>query len=1040
MPRKQANSFQEFNNAFKVKEEKLPKKKKILIRDKKNNTSRIDEQIIEGEFNTYYRVTDETQKEVSQLLQIIEFTPEQKKLIEDHHQAFNPNGSLNKYFENAGMHTTPQTRQNGPFMCYMMAEKKMSFQEAIHFLPGKEGYDQVVRDYQEFVKNHPVKKDATRIKKQMVNGVETEVAEPIPQEELDQNVEAWTKIFMKASDVFKDYELPNIDYSNPDEVEKHAFELLQLNAFQINTTQEFEMITKHSPVHALKAAGGSNTMAKKMDVFGQIQSFTALFGKAYAIDVVQMVQNVSNKVGKPFEDLARDRLHFAILGNQMKGRKMGNLYEKDDLTPIISGACAQTPYNMTFNKNEAKQLFYKNELNNKMPEAETAFQENKQIGREFYLQSMQYHSIEDFTINAGIFAKNYDDAESKAKWDAIFAKADDPAGLLAKIGEAGNVNCQKELDSLFREILIGDSRGSFYDKIGMKMPLNLFKVGGKTPEQLWGDKVKGMSEYEQENYYKTMIAKEILTGDKKIEIDYYPINDKFKFEAPVTHTAIQSEADMLKTLPTLTAVYQLNKKLRGYLTELEATGKHASETYKPFIAALKTCVEKTNIKDGLSRKTGNIKEVLDSLKELKRASKVYYENHTGIYGLYKAIKSNGVKRRDTSKKLMDELRYDIGNINHLFKEKDFLFEKANPAPPITEGNYKIEKIWNQLKKNLVARGYLTGNMKGATDEQILESFAGVGTAFEKNSKISTLSEKNTKIMKCKSDILANYDKLQATANALYTPTEKQLFRLNSLYEENPVEAAQEIVKNHYVEKMKHHRDEDINLEMNRDNFEKKFHYTVDALLKNKNFNDIFDKDPKNAVKNYEEFLVKLNKEKHQKLAAENEFYRDLKAKSPENFEKRWNIAEERLAIWKVAFKDEMEVIKNQMEELNNDLSGLAIRPVEAHKATRDALKDKYAELLTMELISAKDSSIGMHIAMFPDRKAELKQDVMECLNKDKNLFVMRTDVDTVLDEQFKRTVKVRVCNHIIAKNQPKVVQAASKKEIKIEKQQGKVMG
>ncbi len=1040
MPRKQANSFREFQDAFKVNEEKVPKKKRILIRDEKNNTTRIDEQTIEGEYNTYYRVTDETQKEVSQLLQTIDFTPEQKKLIEDHHQAFNPKGSLNKFFENAGMHTTPQTRQNGPFMCYMMAEKKMSFQEAIHFLPGKEGYDQVVKDYQEFVKNHPVVKGSTRIKKQMVNGVETEVAEPIPQEELDQNVEAWTKIFMKASDVFKDYELPNIDYSNPDEVEKHAFELLQLNAFQINTTQEFEMITKHSPVHAVKAAGGSNTMAKKMDVFGQIQSFTALFGKAYAIDVVKMVQNVSGKSGKPFEELARDRLHFAILGNQMKGRKMGNLFEKDDLTPIISGACAQNPYNMTFKKNEAKQLFYENKLNSKMPEAETAFRENKQTGREFYLESMQYHSIENFTINAGNFARKYDDAESKAKWDAIFEKADDPAGLLAKLEEAGNANCQKELDSLFREILIGDSRGSFYDKIGMKMPLNLFKVGGKTPEQLWGEKVKGMSDYEQENYYKTMIAKEILTGNKKIEIDYYPINDKFKFEAPVTHTAIQSEADMLKTLPALTAVYQLNKKLRGYLTELEATGTHASDTYKPFLAALKTCVEKTNIHDGRNCKSTNMKDVFDSLRELKKASKDYYENHTGIYGLYKAIKGNGVKRRDISKKLNDELLYDIRTINHQFRDCDFVFEKAKPAPPKGAKSYNIDVIWNELKKNLGARGYLTGNMKGAKDGQILESFAGVGTAFEKNSKISALSEKNTKIMQCKSDILANYDKLQATANALYTPTEKQLFRFNSLYENNPVEAAQEIVKNHYVEKMKHHRDEDINLEMNRPNFEKKFHYTVDALLKNKNFNDIFDKDPKNAVKNYEKFLVELNKEKHQKLTDENAFYRDLKAKSPENFEKRWDIAEERLAIWKVAFKDEMEVIKNQMDEMKYDISGLAILPNDEHKATRDALKEKYAELLTMELISAKDSSIGMHIAMFPDRKAELKQDVMECLNKDKNLFVMRNDVDTVLGEQFKRTMKEQVCNHIIAKNQPKDVQAASKKEIKIEKQHGKIKG
>ena len=944
------------------------------------------------EFNAIFVVEKDnsiSEKTIDRVNDVMGFafpSKEESQKLEEHLRNVNKNTELNNAFELAGAHSSANSRQNVTFLAYLMGEKGMTFQDAIHFLPGVEGYEAMMNEFHKFVIDHPV------IDKTLQNeGVQKD-----PQkvhainEKIKTNVTTWTNLYIKCADKFLDYSFPDINYADAKAVKAHAYEFNMLKRMQIDFSQEFErMSSGERKLYAQEAAGGSQSLSEKINAFNGIQPFLDAYVKAYNIpDVKAFIRMAADKKKNLFEDHANYRLDFAFnIANKYKGKKVRDIRNAQGMDDVIGIVEAYNKPTISFPKNEAKLLFLNNSFDSKKEAFETAIENNKEVVRKAYNSGSQNASLNTVQIHIDSVVKSLralrgEEAEQKrAAWNHILEAENDPTELLQRVKSNDGAIVRKDLKSVFNEFLTGNTRPSFYKYINRE-PMSLIRIGGKTPEELWGDQAKNMNTADKEIYYQVMTLKEVKRGNKDVTVDRYFLDANRNFFKTAPFILSYSKANVNKRIAVFRDIAALHERLSDYKKELDTTRTSQSSVYAPFLQALKDCIEATDLK----KSKADLTKMMESIKRLQETAKAYYKAHTtGVWGLFSAYKGDGKARLRISKELKNSLPYELEALKDLTGHlNDFTFDKDNLPDDVSETRrFHVSSVWDRIKRQ--------GRICGLEDDFLEESLTG------KNKYVEKIYQEAVTRTDMRKRIMATYKKN-------VTELEKSNDSMKGMFEteEDLMNLAKTFVKSEYLIPIRLAdgpfalTTAELEKEIMDPDFENRFHSRVDEVFNDPKFRELAKDKPEECVSRYHKHLQKQNAEKHRNLYQNDPRYKKLKDANPNHFEERWDAAEKRAAIW----KRELENFNAQKEATDLWMNHAAILPDPAFgvlpqftqgriNETREKLYKEGTELLTKAIL--KDLCAGkknsspfiMDYALAPEKVDEMRTNIGEFLKKNK---------------------------------------------------------
>ena len=821
----------------------------------------------------------------------------------------NPDSKMNKAFGDAGFSETAKNRQTIAFTVYMLSEKNMSIQDLLKFHPGSAGFDEAMRDFHDFLESHPVKGEGVDIEK---------------------NVGDWTALFMKAATKIGEFTIPQINYADPEQVKQHSYEFFRLSEIQINFSQEFERVTcGERKAFAVKKAGGAGKLNEVIGIPTNAHHFTAMFLDAYNPDYID--QKLEKEIKEEtLNKLALDRATFIYsIGKTAGGKKIVDIGKEKSVDSLFGMIAMAIKPDFRFRPGEAKQFFENKGLS---PEREAEFIDSMNRNRELLRQT--YNGTFAYNTTKTLYTEIPEDIAAVSKELAyLHSYSDQPEEMMKELCSEEYTATRDKIKTIFTAILGNDTRSQLWKMAKVENPINIFKIGGKTPEELWSDKAKILSDGEKELYYQMNILREIQYGKQDVTCDVYLINDRFKLAPPKPMRIAKSEKTIYAEAAALKQVNNLHEKLKGILEELDATGKTGSGTFTDMRNSLKKCIRLTNFMEGQGAR---MDQILDGLKELEQNSKNYYGAHTGIRGTFCAYKDNGKKRLSISDNLQNSLQFEAEKLKMISADHDFMLDKNMEKDDLVYAGYNLKNIWRHLKQTAKMRGI------NLTDEMITEN-------------VVRPIDRNVESVEKKGEFLQT---LQAIKNS--DEVSKSEYFLNMAegpFGSKSVKLAQKVVFREYVKKIRtagnsasDARLEDLEQEINRPEFNTEFHNKVQKLLSDKRFMNLSLEKPDTCYAEWQKLMRQDASEKHRELSDIDPTYIRLKEEYPQDFEKRWDNAEDRIRNWSKEWKktNVPAQIKFVKEELfaglpNND-PARGIVAIDDHKK----LNQELAELATVE--------------------------------------------------------------------------------------------
>ena len=889
-------------------------------------------------FDELIRTDKKTPEQIAQLKALmgyVEFSPEEEAQRVANINALNPDGTMTEAFEQAGFVGMAIRAQIG-FWVFLMAKKGMSFNEMMNFRLESPGFQDVMSEFHEFVKAHPV------------DGKDVDV---------EKNVGEWTEMFMVAAEKFGDVTVPDIDYSDPKEVKKHLLELSTMRQFQINFSQEFSrMVGGPRRAFAAKKAGGVKKLNEIITIPDRVQSFIHGSIQAYYPPTIDSM--LKDKVDRTnLNRLAMDRALFIYShGKTSGGKKVRELTSGQSVEGLYGTLTEVIPPTFSFRQGEAKQLFLNNRLS---PERETEFitsmkQRNEEL-RRAYNQLFSYSPAYDMYSTLPIEVEKVSE-----KLLYLYAE-EDPKEMISKLCSKEQDATRKCLKTLFQPSLEDNTRAKLWELTKIDDPMSIFRIGGKTPEELWGDKVSQLTGSEKTMYYQIRILQEMQYGKQDITCDMYYIDDKFQLSAQKPLLIAKSPKTVYAEAAVFKQVNNLHEKLKGIMDELDETGETGYDTFTKMRNSLKTCLKYTNLKEAGGANC-NMKQLQDALTKLEKDAVAYFNDHTGLKGLVKAYKDGGRKRLRISDDLRDILPIEREKLKRITAGHDFFIDDNIHPKVMIPNSYNLNLRWKHLKESAAMR-------------RIPLSDKHLSYEFEPIDQRVRRTEKRGELLQV----------LQAVVQSdRISPEENRLNSMKGKDGSLQVRLAKKIVTQDYRKKIRNAeknsfspRLDDLDKEINDQSFNARFHNKVQKLLKNKIFLDLAYNTPDTCIEVWRKLERVQAMEKHQILSKSDATYKRLKAVYPENFEKRWDNAEERVVIWKRYWK--RTNIDQEVRNIRDEVMSQFVEHTDDHQdpvMLRNTASDKLAKVLTQAILKdyARNNNRDklMEIACSPNSVQEME--------------------------------------------------------------------
>ncbi len=175
-----------------------------------------------------------------------------------------------------GLYWAPMTgnRQANLFRLWLMGEKGYGVHDALNYSAEDESFPRYSQEFLKFLND---------------NRLRDREGEPvITGEELKARTENIVRIYKRATDTLKQYTLPDIDYSDPEQVRTHCQDFPKLSLFTQDVNQEMEMMLKCDGQvynHFVRALGGEKSYGKESCIWSTVNLYSKTIADGYSANL-----------------------------------------------------------------------------------------------------------------------------------------------------------------------------------------------------------------------------------------------------------------------------------------------------------------------------------------------------------------------------------------------------------------------------------------------------------------------------------------------------------------------------------------------------------------------------------------------------------------------------------------------------------------------------------------------------------------------------------------------------------------------------------
>ncbi|MCR4717432.1 MAG: hypothetical protein K5656_09640 [Lachnospiraceae bacterium] len=351
------------------------------------------------------------------------------------------------------------------------------------------------------------------------------------------STKVWGEVYKKAVDKVMNYKIPEIDYTNQEEVKSKLLEFNLIHLLALDYMQDIKSVFSNrleiDPVEASMNSVGFktwskmfNTMARFQCIFSNVKdgalSDISFRTKGYTyMSIARIASNrelfrnrFSNYAGKTIKELSEGKGYYIDAALENAGYYQ-NVIDDRGL------AKKEIPENIVVSREE-----YIDYL--KGGDAKSFKTKLKKQGKISMKRAAKQHT-EAFVEAGTLFNSQLDLTDIKSKLSNVIT-AEDVIALLTseekiEISHKHSIGTDK---ILARDIISMNINHLFTDGFVCGLGLvgldkmDVFEIDGKSVKELWGDKYKNVEDEELKNRcYEAEILKTIL--DKKLDVNYKPI-------------------------------------------------------------------------------------------------------------------------------------------------------------------------------------------------------------------------------------------------------------------------------------------------------------------------------------------------------------------------------------------------------------------------------------------------------------------------------------------------------------------------------------
>ena len=530
-------------------------------------------------------------------------------------------------------------------------------------------------------------------------------------------VEKWADILYKATDRFKDLEMPSIDYSDPKQVKENMFFLKKLRGLYIDFSQEKDHIFADgkglSGKQIAKDHLGNDKYYDMCSFWSNIQSQFAPFNSGYG-QILNL--NACTKTDSLLSKMYTVAFSRALMKNAMKeasGRSLENFIRMSEAT---------RNYYSSFMGDEFKDFF-----DDERGELAAKYSSIAKITRKDVLDYLSGINTKKFEKNVEKIA-NKIESEYKKNWSLNVNKnaanefinllefgdvrqklielPDDAESMKAFLDSNEKINgITGFADGIYRKAWVSHMLNNLFienyseliKEAGIKRE-DAIKINGKSPDQLWKGKYADLPENERQKCYELEILKRIAVGNADIKLTKVAFNSNGKLEADGTYTVFKPVAEMQE----LNADFKIYTggvlKIKDYLKGIQDRLLTAHENKNPQTVRNEIGVVGSDLFQNMERTLDNaikalenehltINEREEKLKDYYKASSEYYKNRKSIFD---KRHEEGQIRLDMSKKATDEMPVMIETYREISKslKNDLVFSDSRVFNELQIFQYK----------------------------------------------------------------------------------------------------------------------------------------------------------------------------------------------------------------------------------------------------------------------------------------------------------------------------------------------------------------
>ena len=545
------------------------------------------------------------------------------------------------------------------FVMYLMSEKGLSAKEALNI--GKTAIP-TVNPVTGEVKYPAGREQSLQYEKDFLKFI---IDNPLSRQDLDKQTAEkalgnWAKIFRNAHNKMKDYVLPDIDYTDPKQVDKHFEEFRFLAILSGDAFQEYDRIirlnksaNKYSSCGRImsKAMGGYKNFWETYRFFSDMQGLI-LTGILNGYIQKRRYSNMAgfmgferylggrmmNKIGGKTlgEGLSQLGPERTIMEDAVMGPHCYYKFAYATIYPVDSERYTKMGIKYLFGVNREEMERTADELLKETYISEkTKFDDTSKDKQNEFNNRKWPEGLRERFAAVGDSAQ---DMEHFLAEDAMTHANPNPDD------EEANLNVKDWVDRSMLQMFDLGKHG-LIQEYGLN-DSDMFLIDGQTPAQKYAEKYAHIQDPEErEYYYKAEIIRSIASGREEVKIRSLHIENNKIVEGPTR--LLYMKRDKLVEFARKYENYKLLRKnllsrlnrMKKNLAETQENpkanfenkaGREGSEEYQAYARSLQACIDKISKWDSLADRAVYGTEIRTALQNLERDASRYYEKRKGV--------------------------------------------------------------------------------------------------------------------------------------------------------------------------------------------------------------------------------------------------------------------------------------------------------------------------------------------------------------------------------------------------------------------------